>query len=416
MVPTRQKQYYMVQSLFETYNTYRDSVFYDTSAWSMVNFYNIKYQPLEKLPPIGEQLTVESNQIKIKEPVKSNYAYVIPYDDYYAPALLYYLEDRGLVVKVASKPFSIDIEGKTIDFKRGALLVPVEDQFDLDAASVYDWVSQGSVKFGVKAYAVTSGMTIKGNGLGSRSFQTLIKPRAMLVVEGSVSSYEAGEVWHLFEKRMNMPLVKVPERRFYLTDLYRYNVIIMVSGSYRLLNKKEKDRIGQWVADGNTLITTGKATDWVIKQKIAKESLITKKSDSLVNTRREDYEKASGTIEKQYIGGAIFGIDLDITHPIAYGYHNRNVPVYKNNTVWLSPSKNRFSTVGKYLDQPHIDGYISKENLDIMKGAASIVVSKKGQGRIVLFADNPNFRGAWYGTNKLFMNAVLFGSQIKVPQ
>lgn len=416
VVPTRQKQHYMVQSLFETYSTYRDSVFYDTSAWSMVNFYNMKYQPLEKLPATGERLTVESNRIKTEEPVKSNYAYVVPYDDYYAPALLYYLEDHGMVVKVASKPFSVDIDGKTIDFNRGALLIPVEDQFDLDAESVYDWISEGSRKFGVKTYAVPSGITIKGNGLGSSSFQTLRKPRAMMVVEGSVSSYEAGEVWHLFEKRMNMPLVKVPERRFYLTDIYRYNVIIMVSGSYRLLNKKEKNRIRQWVTDGNTLITTGKATDWVIKQKIAMESLIPKKSDSLSGAKRNDYEKARGSIEKQNIGGAIFGIDLDITHPIAYGYQDRNVPVYKNNTVWLSPSKNPFSTVGKYMDQPHIDGYISQENLDIMKGAASIVVSKKGQGRIVLFADNPNFRGAWYGTNKLFMNAVLFGSLIKVPQ
>ena len=55
VVPTRQKQHYMVQSLFETYSTYRDSVFYDTSAWSMVNFYNMKYQPLEKLPAMGER-------------------------------------------------------------------------------------------------------------------------------------------------------------------------------------------------------------------------------------------------------------------------------------------------------------------------------------------------------------------------
>jgi len=29
--------------------------------------------------------------------------------------------------------------------------------------------------------------------------------------------------------------------------------------------------------------------------------------------------------------------------------------------------------------------------------------------------DNPNFRGAWYGTNKLFFNALFFGSVIDVP-
>ena len=39
-----------------------------------------------------------------------------------------------------------------------------------------------------------------------------------------------------------------------------------------------------------------------------------------------------------------------------------------------------------------------------------------GRGRVVMFADNPNFRGAWYGTNKLFLNAIFFGNLIYVPR
>ena len=416
VVPTNQKQYYMVQSLFETYSSYRDSVFYDTSAWSMVNFYNMKYQSLAKVPTLGEQVTKQTNLVSVTGLDKSDYAYIIPYDDYYAPALLYQLKNHGLVVKVATKPFSSKIGGEQVDFHRGALLVPVKDQYDLDPSTVYQWVKGASEKFAVKAYPVQSGMTINGNGLGSRSFQNLIRPSVMMIVGGTVNSYEAGEVWHLFEDRMEMPLVKVPESRLYLTDIYRYNVIIMVSGNYRLLNKKEKERLKQWVSDGNTLITTGKASDWAIKQKIAEESLIKRKPDSVLNGKRSDYASARGSIQKHNIGGAIFEIDLDISHPIAYGYQDHTIPVYKNNRVWIAPSKNRFSTVGKYVENPHIDGYISKANLEIMKSAASIVVSKRGKGRVVLFADNPNFRGAWYGTNKLFMNAVFFGHLIKVPQ
>ncbi len=416
VVPTSQKQYYLVQSLFETFKSYRDSVFYDTSAWSLVNFYNMKYQPVSKLPERGKKVTADTNLVDLDKLEKSDYAYLIPYDDYYAPGLLYDLQDHGLVVKVANKAFSVNIDGKEIDFRRGALMVPVQDQFDMDKESIYERVKEASHEFGIQAYPAAGGMTSKGNGLGSRSFETLKKPNAMMLVEGTVSSYEAGEVWHLFENRMKMPLVKVPERRLYLTDIYRYNVIIMVSGNYRLLDKIQKERLAQWVADGNTLITTAKGSSWVINQKIAEETLISSNTDSLSNIGRSNYDNARGSIEKHNIGGAIFGVDLDITHPIAYGYHSRKVPVYKNNRVWLAPSKNSYSTVGKYLEEPHIDGYISKENLEIMKGAASILVSKRGKGRIILFADNPNFRGAWYGTNKLFMNAVHFGSLIKVPQ
>jgi hypothetical protein len=29
--------------------------------------------------------------------------------------------------------------------------------------------------------------------------------------------------------------------------------------------------------------------------------------------------------------------------------------------------------------------------------------------------DNPNFRGYWHGTNRLFLNALFFGRYINVP-
>ena len=51
-----------------------------------------------------------------------------------------------------------------------------------------------------------------------------------------------------------------------------------------------------------------------------------------------------------------------------------------------------------------------------IKGSASLIVSSIGSGRAVLFADNPNFRGTWYGTNKLFLNAIFFGANISVPK
>ena len=51
-----------------------------------------------------------------------------------------------------------------------------------------------------------------------------------------------------------------------------------------------------------------------------------------------------------------------------------------------------------------------------LKGSASLIVSGAGSGRVVLFADNPNFRGTWYGTNKLFLNAIFFGANISVPK
>ncbi len=416
VVPTNQSQYYMVQSIFETYNKYRDSVYYDASSWSLVNFYNMKYAELAKVPGVGDRITSENNTIKLDAVQKSNYGYLISWDDYNSPAVFYELLNNKIILKTSIKPFSMTANGKDVSFNRGTFFIPVQNN-SISNDSLFLIVNSVALKYKVQAYGVNTGMTKmgKGNGLGSRSLVAISKPKAMMLVEGGVSSYEAGEVWHLFEQRLHMPITKVPERNFFRTDLDRYNVIIMVSGNYRLLNKSNREKLKTWVAKGNTLITSARASSWAVKNKLVNEKLVSVKKDSSKQVERMDYGDARGFKGKQSIGGAIFKVDLDLTHPIGFGYQNKELPVYKNNRVWLMPSKSRFSTVAKYTKNPHIDGYITKENLELMSKSASIIVSKIGKGIVVMFADNPNFRGSWLGTNKLFANAVFFGSLIKVP-
>lgn len=413
VVPTKQKQNLMVRTLFETYKKYRDSVFYDASSWSVANFYNMKYDTLFKNVIYKNEITAESNVIKNNKFSISEYAYLIPWDDYYAPALLYKLQQKNIIVKTAVEPITTIANGNKVSFDRGTLLIPVSIQ-NLNKEALFSIINSISEQYKIQAYSVNTGYSLKGIDIGSTNFITLKQPKVMMLVEGAVSAYEAGEVWHLFEQRMQMPIVKVPERLFYSTDLQRYNVIVMVSGSYGQLSEKNKEKLKDWVSLGNTLITTRTASSWVIKNKIVDENLLNWVKDSIKS--RINYADSRGTIGKQSIGGAIFEVDLDITHPIAYGYHDLKIPIYKNNSVFISPAKNRFSTVAKYTQNPHIDGYVSQQNIDnYMKKSAAIIVSKIGNGRVVMFADNPNFRGAWYGTNKLFMNAIFFGSIIKVP-
>lgn len=411
VVPTAQKEYLMVRTMFETNRKYRDSVFYDASSWSMANFYNMKYKPLSKLPVLKNKITEQSNIVTAEKLEPSNYAYLIPWDDYYAPALLNKLQNKNIVVKTAQEPFSINTNTDVKSFDRGTLLVPVGLQ-SCNSKDLFKILNDLCGVYNIQAYSVNSGYSVTGIDLGSSNFATLKQAKVMMLVGSGVSAYEAGEVWHLFEERMQMPITKVNNNMFGRVNLNRYNVLVLVSGSYNSLSKISYDRIKNWVAQGNTLITIRTASSWAINNKIVNESFVKTVKDSVVS--RLNYADKRGTLGKQRIGGAIFNVDLDITHPIAYGYHDKNLPVYKNNTIFIAPSKNRFSTVAKYTQNPHIDGFVSQENIDnyIIK-SASILTSRIGKGNVIMFADNPNFRGAWYGTNKLFMNAVFFGGIIK---
>ena len=419
VVPLKQPQHRMVQTMFETYSKYRDSVFYDASAWSVANFYNMEYSG-QRSTNLGSEVTSTEDLVKVSVPSKTDYAYIMDWDDYYAPSALYYMQSKGLKVASSFKPFSIDTNAGNMDFNYGSILIPVSKQ-KKSSDEVYAIIKKAQEKFNVPMFSAQTGFSTKGIDLGSNNFRSIKKPKAALLIGDGVSSYEAGEVWHLLDTRIHMPITKIKTTRFRNTSLDKYNTLVMVSGSYAQLDSMQRLKLKDWTSKGNTLVTIAGGSKWAIDKKLVKEKLTTKpkeKDSSKTKTvERLPYVDAFEHIGRERVGGAIFEIDLDITHPLGFGYRSKSVPVYKNNNVFISPSKNQYSTVAKYTKDPHIDGYISNDNLNIyLKPSASIIVSPLGKGRVVLFADNPNFRGAWYGTNRLFLNALFLGNQIGVPK
>lgn len=414
IVPTRQPQYRMVQTFFETYEEYADSVYYDASAWSLANFYNMPYEEVKGSFEKGEQITMETELLAVPTPEEARYAYLINWNDYNAPALLYHLQEGGANVLSAFKPFSAKVGEASQDFDYGTLMVPVSRQ-QISSDSLYELIQAGVKRFQVEVYPVAGGYSVAGIDLGSRYFEPLEKQKALLLVGEGVSSYEAGEVWHLLDQRVHMPITKLRMTMFDRVDLHDYQVMIMVSGSYSQLDDADKKRISDWLKAGNTLITIRQASEWVIKQGLVKEKLIEAPNDT--TSERLPYVQAPEILGREEVGGAIFEANLDLTHPLAFGYQREEIPVYRNSEVWLKPSSNDYSNVAVYTDDPHIDGYITDHNLEtFLKPSVSLMVSPLGRGRVILFADNPNFRGSWYGTNRLFLNAIFLGQHIRVPR
>ena len=70
----------------------------------------------------------------------------------------------------------------------------------------------------------------------------------------------------------------------------------------------------------------------------------------------------------------------------------------------------------QYTGKPLVSGYVSQANLRQISNSAAVVVSKVGAGRVVLFADDPNFRNYWHGTSRLFANALLLGPLLNLPE
>ena len=78
----------------------------------------------------------------------------------------------------------------------------------------------------------------------------------------------------------------------------------------------------------------------------------------------------------------------------------------------MKKAKNQYANPLVYTSAPLLSGYVHKKNLTKISNSPAAHVTSMGRGRVILFSDNPNFRAFWYGTNKLFFNALYFGHTI----
>lgn len=421
IVPAEQPQFRMVATMFDTVTKFHDSLFYDTTAWSMVHAYGLPHSSLNSrqvgVSSTGAEINATFLEAKEFSVAQSDYAYVFSWEDYNAPRVLRELLKQDLITKTAFKPFSIKTENGIKEFGYGSILVPVTIQ-QMSSNELHELVSTLADKNQISIEAVEGGLSSTGIDLGSGNFEKIENPKPLMLVGEGVSLYEAGEVWHLLDSKLDMPLSKVDLLDFNRIKLQDYNELIMVNGNYRLLNDDHLEKIKRWIEQGGTLIVQKGAVTWAGEKGLLPEGLIIKK-DSLarkeVKKQRFDFASASEREGSKLIGGSIYRTDLDISHPLGFGYKDRELMVYRNSTLLMNPAENPYSTVAMYMENPLVSGYISRENLEKIPGTASILVHSLGAGRIISFTDNPNFRGTWWGTNKLFFNALFFGPLIQVP-
>ena len=409
VVPADQTQYTTIKAIFSKQTKFQDSLFYDISAWTFPLAINIKYAELGATTGLlGTEVAIAKfpeGKIIGKE---TNYAYIFEWTEFYAAKVLNELLKKGLLAKVASKSFSITINGKLKSFEDGTIMVQASNQ-NLKPSEIYTLLSTLAKENGVDVYSIGTGIT-EGINLGSSNFKVVKQPKTILITGTGVNANDAGEVWHLLDQRFNMPPVLVEQTDLNRISLDKYNVMIMSDGKYGSINQAGIEEVKRFIKSGGTLIAMGDANRWALANGITNiKYKITKNNDS---TAFRNYDTQQEVARAQYIPGAIFNSRVDRTHPIAYGVTTSEIPLFREGTEMFEKSKNPFNTPLAYTKKPLLAGYISPANEKILSGSAAVICNGFGKGQVISFADNPNFRAFWFGTSKLFMNAVFFGQTI----
>ncbi|MDN5287967.1 MAG: hypothetical protein JWR38_4241 [Mucilaginibacter sp.] len=451
VVPSAQPNFLLVHSIFEE-NILKDSIYYDNTGWSIIQAYGLKYAKITGVVSKGNEVQNLNLTKGNVEGGRSAYAYLLSYTDYNASKALYQLLVKNLLVKTAFKSFTANTVNGKKGYSPGALVIPVAAQ-NISSDSLYKALQEIAVNTNTIITPVASGFSAEGIDLGSSNIKSVRKPEVALAFGQGVTAGEAGQVWFLLNQQLNLPVTKIDLSSFARASLKRYNTLVLPGGNYSALDKATVDKIKAWVNDGGTLITFQTATAWAIQQEIVKEKLSEtdkfprrgsdesptivsikqpdkgdsnhqqisagktkdgQKNDTTKQAKPEnerlDYARQEDVEGAKRINGAIFQADLDITHPIAFGVSSRKLFINKNGPTLLVPSADKYATVAQYTKNPFVNGYSSKKNITKVAGSAAIIAVNNGRGEVVLFADDPTYRGYWPGTDRLFLNAIFFAN------
>ena len=430
VIPFTQPQHRLIRSLFETVREFEDSTFYDVSTWTLPAAFGLQNAALasrdvrsgvigEKyLPPLPSAAAPET----------SEYGYVFEWGGYYAPRALQRVLEAGLLASVATKPFKAITQSGPAELNRGSILVPFDRQ-ETSREDMLKIMRTIATDDGIDVHSLVSGRSATGTAgvdLGGPSFRPIKLPNALLAVGRNISLYDAGEIWHLLDYRMNMPLTLRDRDRLADIKWNDYTHIIFTHGEYEDYEPEFADRLRLWVAEGGTLIGMRNAGPWVRATTLdwvdpeSEEGLValpaeTEEEEEEEPTGRLPYDDKASHEAHEIVGGAIFSADLDNTHPLGFGYENRNIFLHKNIKEPMAPTDNPWATVIAYDEQPVYSGFVSAKNEAALAGTAALIAERSGAGTIILFADNPNFRGYWYATNKLFLNTLFFSKAFDAP-
>jgi len=188
----------------------------------------------------------------------------------------------------------------------------------------------------------------------------------------------------------------------------------MPNGSYNSISNKEtQDKIKAFVTNGGKIIAMERGAaivagmDLGFKLKTAAEEDSSKNKDAYAGLKK--YGDRERDYLPQSMPGAIYKMQLDNTHPLAFGYPDFYYTLKQDNRLFEFLKEGWNAGVVKKAG--YTSGFAgSKVKTEIQDGLLFGAV-EYGRGNVVVITDDVLFRLFWENGKMLFSNAVFLAGQ-----
>jgi hypothetical protein len=404
--------------------------FYDVTAWSLPVALGVEAYWTEDAGPVtGELLRLPAEGPRIGEalPVavaggvmrgaRATSAYLFSNRSQAASRLAAALLNEDFRVAIAGMP--LDVGGES--WPRGTFVVRVSR----NEATLHERIDALARDAGVEVVGVNTAFPVTGQfSTGSESVVSLTAPRIALVGGDGISQTGYGAVWWTLEQRYAIPFSSVTLDALAAGDLSAYNVILVPPGNAGAIRRK-LDRgaaLRMWVRNGGTLIVMGGAAAWAADDSVNFTSarLLAAKPADDVDATPPAVAAADATIgvrsptatadDPQFVPGSLFDVVIDRTHWLTLGFDAPRATALFAGSAFFLPSRTA-SNVAVFAPDGrlHRAGFIWPDTERLIRGTSLVIHEPLGSGNVVLFANEPMFRGWWRSLDKLVLNAILLG-------
>lgn len=423
----------------------RESKLYEVTSWSMLEAYGVD--------AYSTTATVGAAKTRWQKPVLAGavhgedprIGFGLDMSSDRSLAALVQMFQRGLVVEAAAK----DLDAGGVMLPRGSVVVPRRPN-PANYVAILDSIAKET---GAEFVALESGRGALGPDLGGGEVDWLRTPKVALAAANLTNSGNVGHIWHLLDYKLRLPVSMLEISRLGDLDLSVYNVLILPDswGSIgSVLSGGGADAIKSWVRSGGTLIAMDGSAAWCADSATGLSSVrlrsqvlgklaeydaatqlettwdtpdITKlnlwdvpASDSAAEAKSpsskstEELKRDEDAARPFSPQGTILKVELDRENWLCAGM-SAEVPVLvSSDKVFLAKYPDA-RTVARFADAKdlRISGLLWPEARTRLARSSYCTREQLGSGQIILFAGQPNFRGYFRGSERLLVNAVLYG-------
>ncbi|MFL2713065.1 MAG: M14 family metallopeptidase [Gammaproteobacteria bacterium] len=440
------------------------SVMYDATAWNLTMMYGLPAITINQ--PIRDDLVYWENKNIIEILNNDAIGWSVNGNDDRSVAFAARLMEQNINVRI------LDKETKFLDqvLTRGSIFVTKVDNPKND--KLLSIINSTLLGLNISASSVLTGYGIGDlPDWGGEHFRLLTKPQIALLGQSNFNSYDVGSSWWTLDKNLGIRHSQINSSFITYADLRRYNTIIMPDGN-RVLSENEIEVLNDWIKQGGTLIAHDNSSS-IIASKNGLGS-VTKIQDSLdksidfdIDLQREwladkdniDFDQVNSNtlnyktdypwdMDKRTItdeelirrdnwqskfmpSGAFVVGRVDNTHWLSFGTPDVLPILYSKQPVLMTSNRAEavvrigsiepnngseikqlnWSTIPADHDiKVRMSGLVWPEASEKIANSAYLTREQIGNGQLILFSGQPNFRGSTKGTSRLWLNAVVYGA------